>query len=833
MAEENKNKDYKADSIKALEGLEAVRKRPGMYIGDTGVRGMHHLVYEVVDNSIDEAMAGYASQVSVSINEDGSVSVIDDGRGIPVDWHEQKQMSALTVVMTVLHAGGKFEGEAYKVSGGLHGVGVSVVNALSEWLEVEVFKGGKIHFQRFERGIPIGDVEERGKTKRKGTKVSFKPDPEIFKDVDSLDFNYETLANRMRELAFLNKGITININDESSEEEKKDVYCYKGGIKAFVEHLNQNKNIINNEVIYMEGRDEDSNIEVETALQYNDSYSENTLSFANNINTHEGGTHLSGFKSALTRCINNWGKKNNVIKEDAGLQGDDCREGLSAVISIRIPEPQFEGQTKTKLGNREVQGIVETAVNEGLGTYFEEHPGIARNIINRAVQAASARLAARKARDLARKKNSISTGDMPGKLADCISRDRESIELYLVEGDSAGGSAKVGRDNRTQAILPLKGKILNVEKNRLDKVLENKEIISIVSALSTGIGRDEFDIEKLRYGKIIIMTDADVDGSHIRTLILTFFYRYMPELVKTGRIFIAQPPLYRVGKKKKSKYILTEDDMNKALLKLGTDGTNLEYRNNGSSEKIEGSSLDNLLVELTKIGKLRRAIEKRNLTFERYIELKKELGVFPKYRGIHNEEEIFFINDEKLKNYIKEQEKKGKTIEVEDEEIGFSLINSNAEKEDDDDEEAENTEIIKLTEFVFCKELDKAAKVIESSGLDINQYEPPADPAEEGKFFLISGGDEIRVRCLGEVLEGTKSMGKKGMDIQRYKGLGEMNPEQLWETTMDPEKRTLLQVCIGDTVEADNLFSILMGEVVEPRRNFIQQHASDVENIDV
>lgn len=824
-------KEYKANSIKALEGLEAVRKRPGMYIGDTGVRGMHHLVYEVVDNSIDEAMAGHASQVSVNINEDGSVSVMDDGRGIPIDWHEQKQMSALTVVMTVLHAGGKFDGEAYKVSGGLHGVGVSVVNALSEWLEVEVFKDGTMYFQRYERGIPQGEVEERGKTKRKGTKVSFKPDPEIFKDVDSLDFNYETLATRMRELAFLNKGIAISITDENSSEEKKDVFLYKGGIKAFVEYLNQNKTAINNEVIYMEDRDESTNIEVEVALQYNDSYSENTLSFANNINTHEGGTHLSGFKSALTRCINSWGKKNNVIKDD-GLQGDDCREGLSAVISVRISEPQFEGQTKTKLGNREVQGIVEAAVNDGLGTYFEEHPGIARNIINRAVQAASARLAARKARDLARKKNSLSTGDMPGKLADCISRDRDSIELYLVEGDSAGGSAKVGRDNRTQAILPLRGKILNVEKNRLDKVLENREIVSIISALGTGIGKDEFDIEKLRYGKIIIMTDADVDGSHIRTLILTFFYRYMPELVKNGRIFVAQPPLYRMARKRKVEYILNEDDMNKALLKLGVDGTSLEYKNNGSSQKIEGSSLDELLIEITKLEKLSRAIEKRNIKFERYIGLRKEYGVFPKYRGIHNDNEIFFTNDESLKNYIKENEKQGKVIEVEDEEFGFSLDSVKTE-ENKEEEEENNSETIRLTEFVFCKELDKAAEVIENNGLLIDQYIPPEDPAEEGKFFLISGGEEIRVRCLGEVLEGTKTMGKKGMDIQRYKGLGEMNPDQLWETTMDPEKRTLLQVMIGDVVEADNLFSILMGEVVEPRRNFIQQHAADVENIDV
>ncbi len=824
-------KEYKAGSIKALEGLEAVRKRPGMYIGDTGIRGMHHLVYEVVDNSIDEAMAGYASAISVNLNEDGSVSVIDDGRGIPVDWHEKKQMSALTVVMTVLHAGGKFDDESYKVSGGLHGVGVRVVNALSEWLEVEVFKDGKIYFQRFERGNPVADVEERGTTKKKGTKVSFKPDQEIFKDVDSWDFNYDTLANRMRELAFLNKGITINIFDEASEKGNKDIFCYKGGIKAFVEHLNKNKTVINADVIYVEGKDEKSNIESEVALQYHESYTENTLTFANNINTHEGGTHLSGFKSALTRCINTWGKKNKIIKEDAGLQGDDCREGLSAVISIRIPDPQFEGQTKTKLGNREVAGIVETAVNEGLSRYFEEHPKIARNIINRASMAASARIAARKARDLARKKNSLSSGEMAAKLANCISKDRESIEIYLVEGDSAGGSAKVGRDNRTQAILPLKGKILNVEKNRLDRVLENKEIISMISAIGTGIGREEFDIEKLRYGKIIIMTDADVDGSHIRTLILTFFYRYMPELIKQGRIYIAQPPLYRVGRRKKSKYILTEESMNKALLNLGTEGTVLEYRDNGSSQKIEKNSLDELLKSITKIKKLKRAIEKRNISFERYLELKKEKGASPKYKGVHNEDEIFFTDDSSLKNYIKEQESKGKIIEIIEEEIGFSLEASKIVEETG--EEEEKTEVLKLTEFMFCKEFDEAIEVIEKNNLNMTQYKAPKDPAELGKFFLISGSDEINVRCLDEVLEGIMSMGKKGLEIQRYKGLGEMNPEQLWETTMDPEKRTLLQVSIGDPVEADSLFSILMGDVVEPRRNFIQKHAADVENIDV
>ncbi|MFH0910537.1 MAG: ATP-binding protein, partial [Planctomycetota bacterium] len=462
-------REYRADSIKALEGLQAVRRRPGMYIGDTGARGMHHLVYEVLDNSIDEAMAGYAGHISLTLNGDGSASVIDDGRGIPVDRHKEKNMSALTVVMTMLHAGGKFDRDSYKVSGGLHGVGVSVVNALSEWLEVEVYRDGALYFQRYERGVPQTEVEERGKSKRTGTKVVFKPDPQIFVDAEDLAFDYDRIASRLRELAFLNRGLQISITDERREE-RKDSFSYQGGIKAYVQYLNQNKNTIHSEVIHFEKRDESTNTEVEIALQYNDSYAENVLCFANNINTIEGGTHLSGFRSALTRCINAWGRKNNVIKDES-LQGEDCREGLSAVLSIRLAEPQFEGQTKTKLGNRDAQGAVETVVNEGLGSYFEEHPGIARSIVTRSVVAAAARLAARKARELARRKNALTTGDLPGKLADCISRDRETTELYLVEGDSAGGSAKVGRDNRTQAILPLKGKILNVEKHRLDKVL--------------------------------------------------------------------------------------------------------------------------------------------------------------------------------------------------------------------------------------------------------------------------------------------------------------------------------------------------------------------------
>ncbi len=825
MARRKKSTDYGADSIKALEGLQAVRKRPGMYIGDTGSRGMHHLVYEVVDNCIDEAMAGYATHVAVNLHADGSVSVADDGRGIPVDRHREKKMSALTVVMTLLHAGGKFDGHAYKVSGGLHGVGVSVVNALAEWLEVEVCRDGRLYFQRFERGVPATDVAERGKSKRAGTKVAFKPDPQIFVDADELAFDYDLLAKRMRELAFLNKGLKIAIADERHEE-RRDQFHYQGGIRAYVQHLNEGKNTIHSDVIGFEKRDDASNVEVEFSLQYNDSYAENVLSFANNINTSEGGTHLSGFRSALTRCVNYWGRKNNVIKEDP-LQGEDCREGLAAIISVRLADPQFEGQTKTKLGNREVQGVVEAAVNEGLGTYFEEHPGIARGIVNRAVSAAAARQAARKARDLARRKNALTGGDMPGKLADCISRDRETTEIYLVEGDSAGGSAKVSRDTRTQAILPLKGKILNVEKHRLDRVLEHKEIVSIVAALGTGIGKDEFDPDKLRYGKIIIMTDADVDGSHIRTLILTFFYRHMPDLIRTGRVFIAQPPLYRVTRRRKSEYVLTEDAMNKALLSLGTENTRLECRRGKRTVQLKGAKLEELLHSITALERLVRAVEKRDLTVEAYAAERARLGVFPKYCGMVDGSRTFFPDDKALSDYIRDEHKRGRTVEFEDEAFRF-------EGEDNGDEDnGENRIRMKLTEFVFSKDMERVVKVLEGNGFSLSDYFPPEDPAEEGAYVLVSGGDEVRVRSLFEVLEGTRAMGRKGLEIQRYKGLGEMNPDQLWETTMDPKRRTLLQVSIGDAAEADRLFSLLMGELVQPRRTFIEKHAADVANLDV
>jgi len=632
----NGNGSYSASQIQVLEGLEAVRRRPGMYIGSTSVKGLHHLVYEVVDNSIDEALAGYCDNILVVIHKDNSITVVDNGRGIPVDIHPKMGRPAVEVVLTVLHAGGKFGGEGYKVSGGLHGVGVSVVNALSEWLEVEVRRDGKVHHQRYERGVPAGDLKVIGKADDTGTKVTFKPDGEIFEE---LVYNFDTLVQRLRELSFLNKGVKITLKDERNGQES--VFQHDGGIIDFVKYLNKNKDVLHNEPVYFSGEKEEVNVEI--SLQYNDGYVENIFSFANNINTQEGGTHESGFKTALTRVVNDYARKYNILKENENnLSGEDIREGLTAIISVKVREPQFEGQTKTKLGNSEVRGITDAVVGEGMGTFLEENPAIAKKIIEKAVNAARAREAARKARELTRRKSALESTTLPGKLADCSSKDPAESELYLVEGDSAGGSAKQGRDRRNQAILPLRGKIINVEKARLDKILANEEIRAIITALGTGIS-DDFDISKARYHKLIIMTDADVDGSHIRTLLLTFFYRYMKPLIEAGYVYIAQPPLYLVKKGKEQHYVYNDHDLEKLLSRIG----------------------------------------------------------------------------------------------------------------------------------------------------------------------------------------------REGINIQRYKGLGEMNPEQLWETTMNPEARTILQINLEDAMQADEIFTILMGDKVEPRREFIQAHATEVRNLDI
>ncbi len=809
--------DYSGNSIKVLEGLDAVRKRPAMYIGGTGVDGLHHLVWEVVDNSIDEAMAGQCDRIVVTINADGSMTILDNGRGIPVDWHHEQNMSALTVVMTVLHAGGKFDHDSYKVSAGLHGVGVSCVNALSLWLEAEVFRDGKIHFQRFERGVPVTEVEERGKTKNRGTKITFLPDADIFNE--TTEFRYETIATRLRELAFLNKGLSIDIVDNRGESGKQDTYFFRSGIKGYVESLNENKVAVNPEVIYFEHRDDERHLELEVAMQYNDGYSENIFSFVNNINTIHGGTHLSGFRSALTRTLNSWAKANNVLKDkDDNIEGEDTREGLAAVISIRIPDPQFEGQTKGKLGNSEVEGMVAAAVNQNLGEYFEEKPGVAKKICQRAIDAAAARKAARKARDLARRKNALSGGGLPGKLSDCISRDRESTELYLVEGDSAGGSAKSGRDARTQAILPLRGKILNVEKHRIDKILSSQEVSNIITALGAGIGKDDFNIEKLRYGKVIIMSDADVDGSHIRTLILTFFFRHMPDLIENGRLYIACPPLYRVQKGKgKPQYVLTEDDMQNALLRLGVQGTRCEVRDNGNSRSLEGGDLDKLLDLINRISRYTRAVQYKGVTLEEYFNQRKDLGMFPKYRGVLKGEVLWFGDETAYSNFIKAREAQGEPVEIIEEDI--TVVASGI---------PENGMLV--SEFLSAPEFEKTARELEALGFRADDIVYAAEPGSAPRFWLVTAKDaEVPCESLNDILENTREIGKTGMEVSRYKGLGEMNPEQLWETTMDPEHRVLYKVTVEDAVGADQRFNLLMGEVVEPRRKFIERYALDAQ----
>ncbi|MDR3212194.1 MAG: DNA topoisomerase (ATP-hydrolyzing) subunit B [Planctomycetota bacterium] len=814
MEKEQPKNDYSGDSIKVLEGLDAVRKRPAMYIGGTNLDGLHHLVWEVVDNSVDEAMAGHADRINVIINLDGSMTIIDNGRGIPVDWHKEQNMSALTVVMTVLHAGGKFDHNTYKVSAGLHGVGVSCVNALSRWLEVEVFRDGKVYFQRFERGDPVTGVEERGKTKLRGTKVTFFPDEEIF--TESLEFNYDTIATRLRELAFLNKGITIEIID-ARVEDKKDSFLYRSGIKGYVESLNENKTVIHPEVVYFEYSDSEKMMELEVAMQYNDGYAENIFSFVNNINTIHGGTHLSGFRSALTRTLNAWAKQNNFLKAaDEAIQGEDTREGLSAVISLRIADPQFEGQTKGKLGNSEVEGMVAQVVNQCLGSYLEEKPGVAKRIVQRAIDAGAARKAARRARDLARRKTALGSGGLPGKLADCVSRDRESTELYLVEGDSAGGSAKTGRDARTQAILPLKGKILNVEKHRLDKILSSEEISAIITALGTGIGKADFNIEKLRYGKIIIMSDADVDGSHIRTLILTFFFRHMPELIENERLFIACPPLYKVQKGKSIHYVLSEEDMQGSLLKLGMDGTRCEVVDNGSSRTLEGDDFRRLLTIISRIGKITRAVQYKGLTLKEMLEKRKELGTFPKYRGVYQGKELYFASEEAYSRFIREREEKGEPVEVVEDDIMVSQSDI-----------TENT--LLTSEFLISPELEKVSAELEYLGLRLDDMVYLAEPGSAPRFLLTTEKESLPCESLGAILLNTRELGKRGMDVSRYKGLGEMNPEQLWSTTMNPEHRILFKVTVADAMKADQLFNLLMGEVVEPRRKFIERYALDAQ----
>jgi DNA gyrase subunit B len=811
---------YTADSIKILGGVDAVRKRPAMYIGDTGDRGLHHLVYEVVDNSVDEALAGFATYVEVAVHADGSVTVMDNGRGIPTEMHKEAGKPALEVVMTTLHAGGKFDKTSYAISGGLHGVGLSCVNALSKWLEVEVRRNGQVFRMRCERGVPVTNMTVVGSADTSGTKVTFKPDPDIF---ETTTFRYETLATRLREVAYVVKGLRATLSDERTG--KTDTFHFTEGLKAFVEHLNSGKTPVHEEIICIAAQDD--RLRLELAMQYNDSYNEAVLSFVNTINTREGGTHVSGFRSALTRTLNAYAKRENLLKGDLVPSGDDLREGLSAVISVYVPEPQFEGQTKMRLGNREVESFVEKAVNEELARFLEENPRSARAIVTKAVQAAVAREAARKARELARRKDALGSSDLPGKLADCQTSNVEESELFLVEGDSAGGSAKQGRDRRFQAILPLRGKILNVEKARIDKMLKHEEIATLISAIGTGIG-DEFDITKLRYGKIVIMTDADVDGSHIRTLLLTFFFRQMPKLIETNHLYIAQPPLYRVRRHKREQYVTSEEEMKKVLLSLGSDGAELYMLR--EDIRLEGAPLEYLLGVLTGLEEIRDGLLRRGIAVEDLLRRARvapgdgthppRLQV-PRFRVFHAGNEEFFFTQEELSAFVQ------KTGGIISDEVGVKTVAG---------EEAEEAPRVAEQEIYVADELEAILETLANMQFNVQDIVGPVVPPGEddiAPFAFETPAGSIGVFALLDLPDVVRREGRKGIEMQRYKGLGEMNPEQLWETTMDPERRTMRRVRLEDAAEAEAMFSLLMGSVVEPRRMFIEKYALDAVNLDV
>jgi DNA gyrase subunit B len=823
---------YDEQSIKVLEGLAAVRKRPAMYIGDTGARGLHHLVYEVIDNSVDEAMAGRCSRIDIVINADGSVSITDNGAGIPVGpyQHDNPNLNGkptVEIVMTVLHAGGKFDRESYKVSGGLHGVGVSCVNALSEWMQTEVARAGKLYAIEFTRGMVSEPLREIGQTDRTGTKQTFRPDKEIFTETE---FNFETLSARMRELAYLNPGLTIAISEENSE--KAEEFHFDDGIIAFVQHLNESKNTFC-EPIFFSREAESGGLVCEVAMQYTDSYNEVLHTFANNINTIEGGTHLSGFKTALTRTMNNYARSANLIKNsNLPPSGDDWREGLTAVISVKVAEPQFEGQTKTKLGNGEVESFVASVVSESLSTWCEEHPTEAKRVCNKGLMAAQAREAARKARDLTRRKGALDSGGLPGKLADCTSRSVDHSEVYLVEGDSAGGSAKGGRNREFQAILPLKGKILNVEKARLDRILAFEEIRTIIQAMRCGIGED-FDIEKLRYGKIIIMTDADVDGSHIRTLLLTFFFRQMPELIKQGRIYIAQPPLYQVSRGRKSEYVLNERRMRNVLTDLGLDGTELLLRDeDGETEKrIDDEELRQVIRLLDQLDELTSIVERRGIVFTDLLAMRDQdpegRGRLPRIRVQVPGNELFFWSEEQEQAQLK---KHGVVIDpMTNDAYAITATGDRL--------------TIPRREMHEVRELEKLFPKLEAAGLPISDYALTQEISVSGEkmptryaLYSPNGGGEgrlIEVPNIAGILTELHNIGRHGLEIKRFKGLGEMDAEQLWQTTMDPDNRTLMKVSWDAASEAEQLFSILMGENVEQRRRYIEDHALEVKNLDV
>ncbi len=798
---------YGAEQIKVLEGLEAVRKRPGMYIGDTSERGLHHLVYEVVDNSVDEALAGYCKRIGVTIHVDGTVTVVDDGRGIPVDIHPTEGVSAAEVVLTKLHAGGKFDKQSYKVSGGLHGVGVSVVNALSEHLELEIWRQGFVHYQTYRRGQPAAPLARLGTTQSRGTQVTFKPDPLIF---PSTDFSFDVLSQRLRELAFLNRGLLITIEDKRSGRDHE--FHYPGGIVSFVEHLGSTKTPIHQEAIYIEG--ERDGVTIEVALQWNEGYNETVYTFANNINTGEGGTHLSGFRGALTRTVNAYAQAGGLLKKDSeALEGEDVREGLTAVIAVKVPEPQFEGQTKTKLGNSEVKGLVEALVNERLGAYLEEHPTEARKIVSKCIEAARVREATRKAKDLARRKGALDSGSLPGKLADCQERDPRLSELFIVEGDSAGGSAKQGRDRRNQAILPLRGKILNVEKARFDKMLSSQEIRLLITALGMGVGKEDKDIEKLRYHTLVIMTDADVDGSHIRTLLLTFFYRQFPELIENGHVMIAQPPLYKVKKGKSERYLKDESALEDFLIQIGSDQASVV--GTGSEVPLAGEVLGNVLRRFSRLDRVLEVVERGRRNRDVVILASRDDRLGPE---AFRDAELLAEIAGRLRSALSSREDLQPTrVTIDDRAHGELPV---IEVETQRGSTAERTSL--SLEFCASPEFQEVRRL-------------SSDLADAGRppFTVVSSADRIVMPSLQAAVRHIMGNARKGLEIQRYKGLGEMNPEQLWATTMNPETRTLLEVRVDDMPEADLIFSMLMGDEVEPRRRFIEQHALHVRNLDV
>ena len=811
-----KDHKYDASNIKILDGLKAVRKRPDMYIGDRSSGGLHHLVYEVMDNSIDEALAGHCDSITVNIQADGSCTVEDNGRGIPVEKHKQTGTSALEVVLTTLHSGGKFDSDSYKVAGGLHGVGVSVVNALSEWLQADVYRDQKHYHIECVRGDAKERVQMIGPTEKRGTKISFKPDEEIFGDAE---FSYDTLLKRIRELAYLTSGLQIIFKDD--RENKKEVFKFDDGIKAFVEHLNEGKEILHKDIIYFSKEDTEAMLSCEIAMQYSTGYSENVLVFANNIRNIDGGTHLSGFRTALTRTMNYYAKSNNLLKNGQATTGDDLREGLTAVVAVKLADPHFEAQTKVRLTNPEVGSFVETVVNEQLGHFLEEHPPQAKQILNKAIQAAAAREAARKARELTRRKGALGSTNLPGKLWDCSSKEKTTTEIFVVEGDSAGGSAKAGRDRNIQAILPLKGKILNVEKARLEKMLAHDEIRTIISALGTGIGIDDFDLTKCRYGKVILMTDADIDGAHIRTLLLTFLFRQMPQLLVNNMVYIAQPPLYevKVKGKKKSEYILSENRMHKRMITRGLEETQLVVRNGQENRKISDKPLCDLAKILADAERNIAILSKRAIKFNDFVQTYyDEKQQLPTFRILAlGQQDIFYEKDqyEKRLDELKASSKpESEPQPAEDESIVAEELHE-VDRINDIDEKLKAQFKLSIKDFLLKPEKSVSGEALPT------------------KFCLIHGEDEYQIASLGQICSGIRQIGGKGIEIKRFKGLGEMNADQLWDTTMNPATRTLLQVKLEDAGEADRLFSILMGDDVEKRRNFIREHALEVQNLDI